>query len=76
MISLFVAAFILVIEKNASGTYIALDDGDATEHHPHSRMARSPFWGKRFRVKIKVPNPVKVPNPIKIASQVGGTYIL
>ena len=86
--SLLALSFVvLFIGREANGSYIAPDDddpesfywkdmeGDVEEHH---RVARSPLWGRRFRVKIKVPNPVrKAGHAIsksvrKVAQNIGG----
>ena len=67
--SLLVVFFmVLSIGGDARGSYISPDHDDREfsylddiegEFKEHRRVARSPSWGRRFRVKIKAPNPVK-----------------
>ena len=77
--SLLVITFmVLSIGRDAHGSYISPNDDDPElsywdaaedEYEDHRREARSPFWGRRFRVKIKVPNPVK-----KAGNALGKTF--
>ena len=67
--SLLALSFIIVFfRRDVCGAYIEPDNDDVdflnrkegeTEAKEHLRIARSPWWGRRIRVKVRIPNPVK-----------------